>query len=87
MNTKQKILIFLGVVGIGLIVYFTPRYKITHIDEKNFLITEQTSPLYKRSHGEVKFHIDKILIYSALWLLIDGILLITTRKKNGRNNP
>ncbi len=85
MNKKQKILLYLSVLGVGLIVYFTPRYKITQIDEKNFLITEQTSPLFKRSHGEVKYHIDKILIYSSLWLLIDGILLVTFRSKRGRD--
>ena len=76
MNTKQKFILFLGVIGVVGIAFFTPRYKITQIDEKNFLITEQTSPLFKRSNGEVKFHVDKILLYSSLWILTDGILLL-----------
>ena len=73
------------VAGLGCIGYFTPRYKITRIDEKNFLITEQTSPLFKRTNGEVRFHIDKIVLYSSVWIVTGAVLLIALKGKDGRN--
>lgn len=86
MNKKQTFLIFLGLISIVLIVFFTPRYKVTWIDSKNFITTEQTSSLYKRSKGTVKLHTEKILAYAGIAICACGILIFLSRDKNGKNN-
>lgn len=86
MNKKQNIILGLGVLSLILIVLFTPRYKITWIDSKNFIQTEQSSSLYKRSKGDIKLHWDKILIYGGIAVSLCGILMFTVRRKDGKNN-
>jgi hypothetical protein len=86
MNKKQNIILGLGVLGLILIVLFTPRYKIAWIDSKNFIQTEQSSSLYKRSKGDVKLHWDKILIYAGITVSLCGILMFIVRRKGGKNN-
>lgn len=83
MNRKQSAVLALGVIGIILIVIFTPRYKITWLDSNNFVKTEQTSSLYKRSAGTVKFHWEKILVYSSITVVACGILLFVFKEKRG----
>jgi hypothetical protein len=85
MNTKQIAVIIIGIVGIAAVTYFTPRYKIILIDSENYIKTEQTSSLYKRSAGKEKLHWDKIVPISGGILLLGGILifLLREKKKNG----
>lgn len=85
MNSKQLLILALGGIGIVLIVLFTPKYKITWIDSQNYIKTEQTSPLYKRSRGTVQFHWEKILIYSGAATLVCGLLIFFTKEKNERD--
>ena len=86
MNNKQLIVIALGIAAITLIVIFTPRYKITWIGSTNFIKTEQTSTLYKRSKGKESLHWDKIALYSSIPILVCGIAAFSLRKKNGKHN-
>ncbi len=81
MNNKQLTVLAFGIVAIGLIVYFTPRYKITQIDKENFIITEQTSTLYKRSKGKECLHWDKILLYSGIAAMICCLGVFSSREK------
>lgn len=71
------------VIGIVLIVIFTPRYKIAWIDKQNFIRTEQTSSLYKRSKGKENLHWERIALYSGAMILAAGILITVSRSKHG----
>lgn len=82
MNKKQIAVLALAIIGIVLIVIFTPRYKITWIDSKNFIKTEQSSPLYKRSTGKESLYWDKIALYSGLTVVLAAILLRALRSKH-----
>ena len=86
MNKKQIIVIVLGVIALGLIVLLTPRYKITWIGSNSFIKTEQSSSLYKKSSGEVKFKWKKISFYSGIAIVTCGILLLLLKDKNGKTN-
>ncbi|HAJ56204.1 MAG TPA: hypothetical protein DCL35_00350 [Candidatus Omnitrophica bacterium] len=81
MNKKQIAVSVLAVLGIILLVIFTPRYKIIWIDSKNFIKTEQTSPLYKRSGGKESLYWGKIAAYSGLIMLVSGILVFSLKGK------
>ncbi|MBI5872893.1 MAG: hypothetical protein HZB36_01960 [Candidatus Omnitrophica bacterium] len=83
MNKKQITVLTLEVIAIVLIVIFTPRYKITWLDSENFIKTEQTSPLYKRSKAKESLHLDKIAIYSGLVAMASGLLIFGLRDKRG----
>ncbi len=87
MNKKQIIVCVLGIVTIVLIVIFTPRYKITWIDQKNFIKTEQTSTLYKRSKGKEELHWENISLYAGAAILACGMILFLLRGKDGKPNP
>jgi hypothetical protein len=87
MNKKQLYALVLGIVAIALIVYFTPRYKITQIDSENFIITEQTSTLYKRSTGKEGLHWDKILLYSGISAFVCCLAIFSLREKHGKHDP
>lgn len=86
MNKKQGVVLLAGVIGVILIVFFAPRYKITWIDSKNFVMTEQKSSLYNRCKGQVKYHWDKIALYAGLLILLEGFLLFALRDQSGKNN-
>lgn len=86
MNKKQLIALAMGIVSIVAIGFLTPKYKILEIGPENYIITEQTSSLYKRSQGKEKLHWDKIFIYSSAPLLITGVLLLTLKDKHGKNS-
>ena len=61
-----------------------PRYKIIMIDSQNFIKTEQTSALYKRSGGKEKLHWDRIAPLSAGIAIACGVLIgLVKEKKNG----
>jgi hypothetical protein len=81
MNKKQILVVVLGVLGVAAAVYFTPRYKLVMIDSQNFIKTEQTSALYKRSSGKEKLHWDKIVLISSGIILTCGILAVIFREK------
>ena len=81
MNKKQLIILILEILAIVLIVWFTPRYKITDIGGNNYIITEQTSSLYERSHGAVRLHWDKVLLYTGMTLPIYGLFAWALRRK------
>ncbi len=84
MNTKQIAVIILGIIGLIACVYLTPRYKILWIDSQNFIKTEQTSSLYKRSKGQEKLHWDRIAMIGGGIILVCGILVFVLKeKKNG----
>ena len=86
MNKKQMITLLTGLILIVLIVLFTPRYKIIWIDANNYIQTEQSSELYKRSKGDEKLHWPQILLYSGLTALATAIaiaFLKTKKEKNG----
>lgn len=83
MNNKQVIIVVLCVVILTLIVIFTPQYKVTWIDSKNYVLTEQTSPLYKRSKAPAKKHWDKIALYAGLTLMVAGALVLVLKDKDG----
>jgi hypothetical protein len=80
---KQILISVAAVVGIVLIVIFTPRYKITWIDKQNFIKTEQTSSLYKRSKGKENLYWDKIALYAGATILAAGVLVFLSRDKHG----
>ena len=82
MNNKQIVVLGLCVIAIVLIVIFTPRYKITWLDSKNYVLTEQTSALFKRSAGKAKLHWDKIALYAGLTLIAGGVALLLLRDKD-----
>jgi hypothetical protein len=82
MNSKQIATLCLSVIGIVLIVIFTPKYKITWIDSENFIRTEQTSALYKRSKGQEKYNWDKIAVYSGGVIAGCGLLMFALRDKD-----
>ncbi len=82
MNKKQITVLVLAIIGIVLIVIFTPRYKIAWIDSKNFIKTEQSSPLYKRSKAKESLYWDKIALYSGLTVVAAAILLRALRSKH-----
>lgn len=81
MNAKQIAVIIIGIIGIAAVTYFTPRYKIILIDSENFIKTEQTSSLYKRSGGKEKLHWDKIVPISGGIILVGGILVFLLKEK------
>ena len=83
MNKKQGMIIFFAVVAVTLIVIFTPRYKIFWIDSDNFVKTEQTSSLYKRSQGKEHLYWDKVALYSGATIIVAGIFVFTLRNKRG----
>ncbi len=83
MNSKQIAVIILMVIGIVLIVKFTPRYKITKIDSENFIKTEQSSSLYKRTKGTEKLHWDRVILYSGLTAIGSGALIFALRNRHG----
>lgn len=83
MNKKQTIILILAVIGIILTIIFTPRYKIIWIDSENFIKTEQSSPLYKRSGGKEGLYWGKIAAYSGLISMASGLLFFTLRDKRG----
>jgi hypothetical protein len=85
MNKKQLIIIWCGIIAVILIVIFTPRYKISWIDSQNFVQTEQTSTLYKRSKGVEKRHWDKIALTSGITLAASILLVFALREKHGKN--
>lgn len=82
MNKKQIGVLALAIIGIVLIVIFTPRYKITWIDSKNYIKTEQSSPLYKRSGGKESLYWDKISIFSGLTVVAAAILIYSLRSRH-----
>jgi hypothetical protein len=82
MNNKQIIILVLCVIAVTLIVIYTPQYKITWLDSKNYVQTEQSSPLYKRSKAPAKKHWDKIALYTGLTLMVAGIMVLVLKDKN-----
>lgn len=80
MNKKQLIVLALCVIAVVLIVLFTPRYKITWINSDNYVLTEQSSALFKRSAGPAKLHWDKIALYAGLTLLVGGAAIFILRE-------
>lgn len=83
MNKKQTIVLILGVLALVLIVWLTPRYKITAIGGNNYIVTEQTSSLYERSRGTVKLHWNKVLLYTGIIVPACGFFIWAFRRKNG----
>ena len=84
MNQKQIIVLCIGILGIGAAAFFMPRYKIIMIDSQNFIKTEQTSALYKRSGGKEQLHWDRIAPIAGGIALVCGTLIgLLREKKNG----
>jgi hypothetical protein len=84
MNRKQTTVVVIGIFGIAAAVFLTPRYKIVMIDSQNFIKTEQTSSLYKRSGGKEKLHWDRIALISGGIIIACGILTgLLKEEKNG----
>ena len=84
MNKKQTIVIVAGILGIAAAFFFIPRYKIVMIDSQNFIKTEQTSALYKRSGGKEKLRWDRIAAIGGGIVVAGGILIgLLGEKKNG----
>lgn len=84
MNNKQIAVIIIGGIGIAVSLFLTPHYKIVYLDSKNFIVTEQTSKLYKRSKGKEKIHWDRIALISGGIVLAAGALCFVLKdKKNG----
>lgn len=77
------VVLLFGIIAITLIVIFTPKYKITWMGPENFIKTEQTSSLYKRSAGKECYHWDKISIYSGIVALACCLAIFTSRDKRG----
>ena len=83
MNRKQILASASGIVGIVLFVIFTPHYKVTWLNAHDYIITEQSSSLYKQSKGLVKYRWDKIAPPCGLIVLTCGIFVFILREKNG----
>jgi len=81
MNTKIVIVLVVALIGIVAVTLLMPQYKIHYMNADNFIITEQTSPLYERSLGEVKRHWDRIMPINGGILLAGGILCLFLRNK------
>lgn len=81
MNKKQGTVLLLGIAAVVLIVIFTPRYKITWMDSENFIKTEQSSPLYKRSSGKALMHWDRIGLYGGAVLALCGLLIALLKER------
>lgn len=81
MNIKQVIILAVALIAILAATFLMPQYKIHYINSENFIITEQSSPLYERSLGEVRRHWDRILPVSGGILLAGGILCFLLRNK------
>ena len=84
LNTKQIIILIFGVCIFALGIYFAPRYKMTEIGPGSYIKTEQSSTLYKRSSGKVKFYWGLIVLYESAILLSCGVftLLLRTKQNN-----
>ena len=82
MNNKQILILVITVIGIVLIVIFTPRYKIAWIDKRNFIKTEQTSSLYKRSKGKESLYWGRIALYAGTLILAASILITVSRSQH-----
>jgi hypothetical protein len=82
MNKKQRIVLSMGIISIALIIIFAPRYKITRINTNDYIITEQSSALYKQSKGLVRYHWDKIAARSGLAVLTYAALIFFMKEKN-----
>ena len=83
MNRKQILASAIGILGIVLIVIFTPHYKITWLNAHDYIITEQSSSLYKQSKGFVKYRWDRIIPPCGLIALTCGVFVFILREKNG----
>ena len=83
MNRKQILASASGIVGIVLFVIFTPHYKVTWLNAHDYIITEQSSSLYKQSKGLVKYRWDRIVPTCGLIVLSCGVLVFILREKNG----
>lgn len=81
LNTKQIIVIVIGFCAVILSIYFAPRYKMTEISPGNYIKTEQSSSLYKRSTGKVKFYWGRMFLYESAILLFCGILTFLFKSK------
>lgn len=75
----------LGIAAVVLTVIFTPRYKITWIDSENFIKTEQSSPLYKRSSGKALMHWDRIGLCGAPIAALCGLLIFLLKERKSRD--
>jgi hypothetical protein len=81
MNAKQIVVVVLAVIAIMSVTFLMPQYKIQYMDANNFIVTEQSSPLYARALGQIKRHWERILPISGGILLAAGVLCFVLRNK------
>jgi hypothetical protein len=82
-NKKQIVILVVGALAIAAIVYLMPRYKMVRVDANNYIITEQSSPLFKRSQGELRLHWNWIAPSSGGVILLAGLGVFFLRDKRG----
>lgn len=85
LSTKQVLVLILGICAFGLCLYFAPRYKITEMGPGSYIKTEQSSKLYKRSHGKVMYYWKHIFLYESTILLTCGLLIILLKNRKNIN--
>ena len=81
MNIKIIVVLVVALIAIVAVTLAMPPYKIYNIKTDNYIITEQSSPLYGRASGEVKRHWDRILPIAGGILLASGMLCLLLRNK------
>ncbi|MGE5280611.1 MAG: hypothetical protein ACM3L6_07715 [Deltaproteobacteria bacterium] len=83
MNIKQITVLAVALIAIVGVTLLMPQYKIQYIDTKNFIVTEQSSPLFERSRGQTRRHWNRILPIAGGVLFVSGILCFVLRDKRG----
>ena len=83
MNSKQIVTLGFIILAIAAIVFFMPRYKMVKVDADNYIITEQSSPLFKRSKGEIRLHWNWIIPASGGVVLLGGLGVFLMKERNG----
>lgn len=82
-NKNQAGVLVVIILAVAAILFFMPRYKMLKVDSENYIITEQSSPLFKRSKGEVRLHWNWIVPASGAVIVLGGLGVFLLREKNG----
>jgi hypothetical protein len=82
MNKRQLLVLGLTLLIIGLVFWFTPRYKLVKIDENNYIRTSQHSSLYKSCKSPEQFEWPTILKISLPIAVLGSLLVFLLKEKS-----
>ncbi len=83
MNARQRIVLLLMALSIGLIFYFGPKYKMVKLDAygKDYIKTKSGSSLYKRCNASVRFEWPVITKMLTPVVIIGPLLILLLKDK------